>query len=384
MTPESTPPTKLCLTCGSKVASDAVRCTICGAELGSGDKPVRTDRQFQPSRIPEVTLSLPAAILLIALAIAIGAVLVFFALRTQPEVLLDPTATNTLTPSPTVTITPTSPPPTSTFTPEPSPTPVTHLVKANETCIGIAIFYGVSVQSIVALNNLPTTCDTLYVNQPLLIPQPTPTVTPLPSATYSLAEQTEAACDKVDYMVQQNDTLGGIASTYGIPMEALRTYNGLPNNSVYIGQPLVIPLCMRFATPGPSPTATLPPPYPAPSLLLPIDGASFAGSDPVILQWASVGTLRNDELYMVMVEDVTTNGESKLVDYVTDSKYILPVSFRPKENAPHILRWKISTVRQISTDAAGKPVFENAGASSTPRVFVWMGGGNAPAETPTP
>jgi len=384
MTPDSKPPTKLCLTCGSKVASDAVRCTICGAELGSGDKPARPEKQLQPSRIPEVTLSLPAAILLVALAIAIGAVLVFFALRTQPEVLIDPTATITLTPSPTVTITPTSPPPTATYTSEPSPTPVTHLVKANETCIGIAVFYGVSVQSIVAINNLPTTCDTLYINQPLLIPQPTPTATPLPSATFSVAEQTESACEKVEYIVQTNDTLGGIAAQYGVPMEALRTYNGLPNNSVYISQTLLIPLCMRFATPGPSPTPTLPPPYPAPALLLPIDGASFTGPDAVTLQWASVGTLRSDELYMVMVEDVTTNGESKLVDYVTDTKYILPASLRPKESVPHIFRWKISTVRQISTDASGKPVFENSGATSTPRVFVWMGGSGAPAATPTP
>ncbi len=328
-------------------------------------------------------MSLPAAILLVAIALTIGAVLVFFALKQKPALVLAPTATNTLTPSPTVTITPTPVPPTVTFTPAPTPTPITHLVKANETCIGIAIFYGVSVQSIVSLNNLPTTCDTLYVNQPLLIPQPTPTVTPLPSATLSVAEQTEAACEKVEYTVAQNDTLGGIAARYGVPMEALRSYNGLANNSVFISQILEIPLCMRFSTPGPSPTPTPQPPYAAPPLLLPVDGAAFTGPDPVTLQWAIVGTLRSDELYMVTIEDVTAGGDVKLVDTVTDSKYIIPTSFRPKESAPHIFRWKVSTVRQKSTDSSGKPVYETAGETSIPRVFVWMGGSGQPA-TPTP
>ena len=103
------------------------------------------------------------------------------------------------------------------------------------------------------------------------------------------------------------------------------------------------------------------------------------------LQWASVGTLRSDELYMVIIEDVFTNGEIKLVDYVTDSKYILPVSLRPKDNKPHIFRWKVATVRQTGTDGSGKPVYETSGATSTPRDFVWMAGGtNPPANTPTP
>ncbi len=383
MTPDTPSITKLCPTCGSKVAADAARCVVCGADLSSAEKAATSTKQLQPSRIPEVTLSLPIALLLVMVALAIGAVTVFYALKQKPSIVIPPTVTNTLTPTPTVTITTTPVPPTATFTPAPTATPVTHLVKANETCTGIALFYKVSVQSIVSLNNLSTNCD-LYVNMPLLIPQPTPTATDLPSATFSSAEQTEAACDKVDITVQQNDTLGGIAAAYGVPMEAVRTYNGLPNNSVYIGQKLTIPLCMRFATPGPSPTPTLPPPYQAPALLLPVDGAAFSGTDNVILQWASVGTLRSDELYMVTIDDVTTGGDVKLVDYVSDSKYILPQSLRPKVNAPHVFRWKITTVRQASTDASGKPVYESAGSTSEPRVFVWMGGGNQPVATPTP
>jgi LysM repeat protein len=334
--------------------------------------------------MPEVTLSLPVVVLLLTIFLAIGGVLVFFALRQQPAIVNQPTVTSTVTPSLTPTVTLTAPPPTLTSTPEPSPTPFTHLVKQDETCIGIALFYGVSVQSIVTMNNLPTTCDTLYINQPLLIPQPTATPTPLPSATLSAPEQTEVACEKVDYLVQTNDTLSVIAATYNVPMEILREYNGLPNNTVFIGQNLVIPLCMRFATPGPTPTATMPPPYQAPALLLPADGAAFGStSDNVALQWASVGTLRDNESYVVLVEDVTAGGDNKLVDYVTDTKYIILSSLRPKDGLPHIFRWRVSVVRQIGTDTNGNPIYESSGDTSLQRVFVWSGG-TASAATPTP
>jgi LysM repeat protein len=177
-------PTKICPTCGSRVKEDATRCLVCGADLISTDSTNQSSKVVQGSRMPSITLSLPAAIGLLALFLGIGAVIVYFALRKAPEAIIPPTATSTITATATGTQTATNTPlPTLTNTPEPSPTPITHLVQANETCIGIALFYNVSVQSIVTLNNLPTACDTLYINQPLLIPQPTPTTTPLPSAT---------------------------------------------------------------------------------------------------------------------------------------------------------------------------------------------------------
>src|SRR4030042_190259 len=159
MTSETTTTaTKICPTCGTRLNEDATRCLVCGADLASTDNVNQSTRVVQGSRMPSIKLGLPAAIGLLAIFLGIGAVIVFFALRQAPQ--------------------------------------------ANETCIGIALFYNVSVQSIVSLNNLPTACDTLYISQPLLIPQPTPTVTPLPSATYRQGEQTEAACEKVEYIVQ--------------------------------------------------------------------------------------------------------------------------------------------------------------------------------------
>ncbi len=333
--------------------------------------------------MPEITLSIPVAILLLATFLAIGAILVFFALRSQPEVIIPPTVTPTVTLTLTPTQTPTEAPPTLTPSPLPSPTPVTYQVKLNDTCLGIAAFFQVSVQSIVTLNNLPATCDTLYENQPLLIPQPTGTPTPLPTATLSLAQQTEAACEKISYEVKSSDTLGSISANFGVPMAAIRDYNGLTGDTVFLAQNITIPLCMRFATPGPTSTSTPPPPYAAPNLLLPADGTAFTlANDTITLQWAAVGTLVENEAYQVTVEDVTLGEGKKLVEYVTDTKFIVPSTVRPTETLPHVFRWSVGVARQNGTDASGNPIWVSAGASSSPRVFTWSGMGGA--ATPTP
>lgn len=333
--------------------------------------------------MPSITLSLPAAIGLLAMFLAIGAVMVYYTLRTTPEVILEMTPTLTSTVTPTASSTATIAPPTQTHTPEPSPTPITYQVQADDSCLGIAAFFKISLESLITINNLPIACDTLSIGQTLLIPQPTPTNTPLPSATFSLSEQTEAACEKVDYVVQDNDTLGSIATNYDVPMEAIREENGLPGDTVIIGQTLVIPLCRRFATPGPSPTPTPPPPYTAPNPLLPADGAPFTIADnEITLQWASVGTLRDNEVYGVYLEDATAAEGITLIDYVTDTRYIIPVTYRPSENRAHAFYWWVVVVRQEGTDDNGNPIWVEAGALSDKRVFTWTGGGTV--ITPTP
>src|SRR4030067_2259045 len=385
MTPEiNTSPTKICPTCGSRVKEDATRCLVGGADLASADKVSQSSKVVQGSRMRSITLSLPPSIGLLALFLGMGALIVFFALRQAPEAIIPSTATSTITATATGTQTATNTPlPTLTSTPEPSPTPITHLVQVNETCIGIALFYNVSVQSIVLLNNLPTACDTLYINQPLLIPQPTPTVTPMPSATYSLVEQTEAACEKVEIIVQSTDTLGSISSNYNVPMEAIKKENGLSGDTVYLGQPLTIPLCRRFATPGPSPTATPPPPYAAPNLLLPANGAQFTlADDSITLQWASVGSLHENESYRVTVEDITASLSPSLREQVNDTKFIIPSTIRPTDGIAHIFSWFVEVVRITGSDENGNPTWSTAGTASLPRYFTWTG--RSAGLTPTP
>jgi LysM repeat protein len=333
--------------------------------------------------MPEITMSLPLALALLVIVLFVGAGVVFLVLQSTGKVVL-PTPTVTPTMTETVTLTPTAsltPSPIPTYTPLP---PIAYKVQPNDTCISIAYAFKVSVISIVTLNNLPVECNSLSVGQLLQIPQPTPTPSPMPTSTLSAADATESACEKIAYVVKANDTLSTIAANYNVSMEAIRVYNNLPNDTVFQDMTLIIPLCARNPTPGPTPTATPPPPYPSPNLLLPADGTAYmAVNDTITLQWASVGTLRSNESYAISIEDLTESSGTKVIDYVTDTKYIVPSTLHPTANIPHIYRWIVYVVRQTGTTKDGAPIWESGGAESTPRVFSWWGGGQA-AATPTP
>jgi LysM repeat protein len=322
--------------------------------------------------MPTLTLSLPAALGFLALFIIIGAVVVFLGLR-----VIGPVSSPTQGPTPsntaTITVTP-SETPTATIAPTATELPpIEYTIASGDTCISIALFYKVSVQSIVSLNNLPVACTNLFIGQKIKVPQPTPTPPPVATSTLEPAAATRAACDTVSYNVQSGDTLSIIAANYQVSQDAIKDFNGLTTDTVYIGMPLQIPLCKRAATPGPTPTPTIPPPYPAPNLLLPADGKSFTlAEDTITLQWASVGTLRDNEAYQVVVEDATDGQGRKLVDYAKDTKYIVPSTFRPNDNAPHLMYWYVIPVRQGPTDEQGNPTWLPAGAKSLQRGFTWM------------
>jgi LysM repeat protein len=324
--------------------------------------------------MPVITLSLPAAVGILALVIIIAATTVFFSVRASaPPGTFDtadtptPTETPTISPTETATLPPTDIP-TATLQP-----PFDYTVGAGETCSLIAFNFNISIQSIIVENNLPSTCP-ISQGQALKIPYPTPTVPPPATNTPLPADATQQACETVPITVQENDTLSSISLNYAVPMDAIKEFNGLTTDNVFLGQRLLVPLCMRAATPGPTPTATVPPPYPAANLLLPADGAAFTlANDVVTLQWASVGALRDGEAYLITVEDVTAAQTSRITGYVTDTKYIVPTTFRPRDNVAHVMRWWVTPVRQAGVDDQGQPIWVASGAVSEKRVFTWVG-----------
>lgn len=367
----------VCSVCGSKLAAGVSLCEICGSAVKSTPTRGRR-RQASP-----VTLSLPAAfgILLLFTVLAVG--LTYLAMRGlgvgTPEV---DEATPTLTPTETATSEPT---PTSTqvFTPTLLP-PIDHIVDAGDSLLAIAVRYDVSIQSILQLNPGLNSESILTVGQHLSLPQPTPTPSPEPTSTLPPAAATIAACDIVVYTVEANDTLGAIAANYNVNLRGIMEFNDMASETVFLGQILKIPLCERNPTPGPTPTPTPPPPYPAPNLLLPQDGSPFSlAQDTITVQWASVGELRENEFYRIHVVDITEgSGTRTILDYVKDTKYILPTSFRPNDSIPHIMRWWVDVVRQMGVTAGGEPSYTSGGAASVERVFTWSGA--APEATPTP
>jgi len=381
MSPETdSKKTKICPTCGTRLSESATRCLVCGTELTAkaaapakkAEKPAST---LQAARMPEVTLSLPAALGAGVVVLLVGMIVVYFALQSGVfgTEVVESTAVPTATNTPTATATATE---FATFTPSPTFTPLPpfdYTVAAGDTCGGIAFSFGVSVQSIIIQNNLDAQCTTLRIGQTIKVPYPTPTPPPPPTSTLEPDMATQEACDKASYTVQANDTLSSIAANYNVSMADIRVFNNLPTDTVQLGQTLLIPLCRRAPDPNqPTPTATPPPPYPAPNLLLPIDGAAFTlAHDVVTLQWASLGALRDGEAYQVIIEDVTADNGHRIVDYVTDTSYVIPVSFRPNDNIAHIMRWWVVPVRQTGTDEQGDPIWTPAGAASDKRDFTW-------------
>jgi LysM repeat protein len=327
--------------------------------------------------MPSVSLSLPVLVLLIVLLMAISAGAVFAALRgvSTPSsvaaviVEVTETASSTATASPTPSLAATA---TATETPRPTDTPeppIDYTVSQGEVCSTIARTFGVSVDSINRLNGI--NCDLIKPGQQLKIPRPTATQTPEPTVTLNATQLAARDCEKIDYLVQENDTLGKIAGNYAVSAASVRAYNSLPSDIVYLGQKLIIPLCeQQIYTPTPTPI----PPYPAPNLLLPADGAVFAATGEVVtLQWSAAGTLRANEAYAVMVENLTQGDGPKPVQYVTDTKLILPSEFHPGGGI-HTSRWSVTTVRQAGPVKEGEtPVWESAGSASALRVFSWGG-----------
>ncbi len=93
------------------------------------------------------------------------------------------------------------------------------------------------------------------VSKPTYTPSPIPTATPIPTSTLVPTEMPEAAAPAEGsenepsapvtgavYTVQRGDTLGQIASRFGVSLETLAEANHLSDpSSIYAGQELIIP-----------------------------------------------------------------------------------------------------------------------------------------------
>ncbi|HNX46005.1 MAG TPA: LysM peptidoglycan-binding domain-containing protein [Anaerolineaceae bacterium] len=378
ITPEKTEKTsKICPVCGTRLSESATRCLVCGTQLTTTATPKSPSAGLQPKRLPEVRLKLPVAIgvgiLFLALLAGLVILIITNGAQTTPGITQQDTPTPTLTPTATLTLT--APPtntPVPTWTPLP---PLDYTVKANEYCSDIAAVFGVSVISIIQQNNLNTDC-TISEGMVLKVPQPTLTPSPVPTATVEAMVIDEDICtNTIPVTVEAGWTLSSIAMNYNVTMASIREFNNMPNDIVQQGQVIIVPLCERKPTAGPSPTPTPLPPYPAPNLLLPRSGDSFSATDnAVTLQWASVADLRENELYRVTIQDLTSLEEKILVEYVRDTKFILPSTFRPADASPHIIQWTVAVARQINPGEQN-PIYEEAGKVSTSRVFSWIGTG---------
>jgi LysM repeat protein len=106
----------------------------------------------------------------------------------------------------------------------PAPQPGVHIVRQGETLQSIASMYGTTVDAIARANGIINQ-NYIWVGQRLTIPG---------GGTSEAAGQT--------YVVQSGDTLSSIAVQFGTTAWAIAVENNLPNvNTIYVGQTLRIP-----------------------------------------------------------------------------------------------------------------------------------------------
>lgn len=324
--------------------------------------------------MPMMTLSAPIIIIMFLILLGLGAGFTYFALSMTGNIV-EPVETETPTITPLPSTTPTLTAPTATITPLPSPTPFTYIVQADDTCLAIAYTFSTSVTAIVLENGLAADCTDLSIGQELRVPQPTPTATPLATSTPGPQQATIEACEKVYYVVGQNETLGLISEQFGVPIETIMEWSGKSVDTAFYGETLTIPLCLRSSVAGATVTPSPAPEYPAPELLRPRNGEAYTlAGELVTLQWAAVGELRDNESYLVTLTDITAGRNIELTVSVRDTKFVVPNSMRPTDDIPHIFRWSVVPVAQIGVDEDGNPRYRESGSSSQPSYFSWVGG----------
>ncbi|HVN55508.1 MAG TPA: LysM peptidoglycan-binding domain-containing protein [Anaerolineaceae bacterium] len=369
-------PTPLCPTCGSRITPGAERCLVCGRIL---NEPAQSNARSSSARKPGVRLSLPIFLILLIVFFGADAGLAYYAIqgRSSGSAAQAPTRTATVTQTPTITATlePTrTPPPPPTATPLPD---IEYKIGDGDTCLSIAIHFHISLASLLEKNNLPQACDNLSVGQKILVPQPTVTPSPEPSATAGATEAAKANCEVADYEVAEGDSLSRISRIYNVSMEDIKVFNNLLNDNVLQGSHLQIPLCKRKPADGSTPTPTQPPDYAAAALLLPLNGTVFPAGDEPGLQWSSVGNLRENEAYAVIVIDVTAEADTgqlkRLYETTRETQFSIPATFHSSDGKDHFLTWSIQPVRQTGTNQSGNPIWRPAGPASEIRQLVWAG-----------
>jgi len=291
------------------------------------------------------------------------------------------TATPTWTPLPSDTPPPSvTPPPTNTPAPTSTPRdPRSHAVAAGETLFGLSLLYRVSAESIAQTNGFDVNTP-IQAGQSLTIPWPTATP-PLESVLLEInGEQVMADATNCEIVeIQSGDSAYALSALKGVPLEAIIAVNRQTQESIQLLQPgdtLCIPRIVYGdaipPTAGPSPTPSLTPPPAGPSLLYPVDGATYseANGSPV-LQWVSVKDLAADEWYMIEMRDADDRDSLPRRGFTRDSSFRVPLDWRPEADTPRRMAWTVSIIRETGRRSDGGLIYTFGGNQSASSFFVW-------------
>ena len=104
---------------------------------------------------------------------------------------------------------------------EEKPKGVTYIVKKGDSLYLISQKYDLKIDDLKNWNGLKS--NTIYVGQKLQLTKP---------------EKNQTTTKT--YTVQKGDTLYRVAKTYDVNIDQIKTWNALKNNTIYVGQKLVV------------------------------------------------------------------------------------------------------------------------------------------------
>ncbi len=390
-----------CPACGTTVAGTATACLMCGADLT--EEPAPAPEVVRPagpplwqrlSRAAWTVVKLPLAVVLAgAILLGIGILLInqpWNLPRVMDSPLVTPmdtptqvtptntaTATHTPTVTPLPTATPTdtpTPTPTATWTPTPVPI-ITYTVQAGDSWISIANQFRVDAIDLAQFNGRSVN-DILQIGEVLRIPPAGDDYPAMPSS--------------LEHIVQRGDSLEFIAQRYGVSVEAIRIANGLPQDYVpKVNEVLIVPLGTptphtptptNTGTPTATPTATATPwpdtptpipGYPALILLAPPDGQVIADQDTVLLTWASVGVLAENEWYVLRLRVPRGVSQPEPV-WTKTTSWRMPADLRPAQGTTEdSFDWQVMVMRVVRTLPDGSRETESLSPPSETRTFHW-------------
>ncbi len=218
------------------------------------------------------------------------------------------------------------------------------------------------------LNNLDNP-RWLSVGQQLAVPAPAKKQgTPTPTLDVEFAV----------HIVEKGDSLLGLAIDYGTSMDAIMEANHIEDERfIRAGESLIIPLGTSTPTPLPTPlpthTPTPGPPYPAPIVLLPPEEHRFWGdTDPILLNWMSVGVLGDDDWYLVELRHVQNGEEVIHYGWTRSTSWRVPPDLFPGESARHrLFRWQVRVVHTSTPDVSDPAKLKSKSPRSAMRTFYW-------------
>ncbi len=250
----------------------------------------------------------------------------------------------------------------------PTATPFMYIVQAGDNLSSIAIWAGTTVEEIMRLNKLDNP-RWLSVGQQLAIPAPARKQgTPTPTLDMEFAV----------HIVQKGESLLGLAIDYNTSIEAIMRANHLEDERfIRAGESLIIPLGTPTPTPLPTPlpthTPTPGPPYPAPVPLLPPEEHRFWGdTDPILLNWMSVGVLGDDDWYLVELRHIQNGEEVVHYGWTRSTSWRVPPSLYPGAEEKHrLFRWQVRVVQTATPDVPDPARLKSKSPRSTMRTFYW-------------